>query len=131
MMTAVDKLALFHLAGDVLSKTQPAKIDLSNSPLWHRWLRPLWAVEQTLPSVFDNADIQSELIRLDRSKATSYRAILLAVLRKHLAAAKTTIEQDFYLNNDGAIYVGQHARCIDDLLSLLHDEAGKFLPQSH
>ena len=47
------------------------------------------------------------------------------LLRQHLAAAKTKIEQDFYRNNDGAIYVGQHARCIDDLLTLLHDEAGK------
>jgi len=131
MMTAVDKPALFHVAGDTLSKTQPAKIDLSNSPLWHRWLQPLWAVKQTLPAVFDNADLANELATIDRGDAPAYRAKLLAVLRQHLATAKTKIEQDFYRNNDGAIYVGQHARCIDDLLTLLHDEAGKLMPQSH
>ena len=27
---------------------------------------------------------------------------------------KIKSQQDFYSNNDGAIYVGQHARCIDD-----------------
>ena len=94
-MTAVDKLALFHLAGDVLSKTQPAKIDLSCSPLWHRWLQPLMATKQTLPAVFDNANIASELATIDCGDATSYRAKLLVVLRQHLAAAKIKIEQDF------------------------------------
>ena len=130
MMTVVDKSTSFHLMGDTLSKTQPAKIDLSDSPLWHRWLRPLWAVKQTLPAVFDNAGIANELVTIDRSDATSYRTKLLALLRQHLAAAKTKIEQDFYCDNDGAIYVGQHARCIDGLLCLLHDEAGKLMPQS-
>ena len=115
-MTAVNKPVLFHVVGDKLSKTQPAKIDLSNSPLWHRWLQPLWAVKRTLPIVFDNVDIASELASIDCGDATSYREKLLAVLRRHLAAAKTKIEQDFYRNNDGSIYVGQHARCIDDLL---------------
>ena len=89
-MKVVNKLALFHVAGDRLSKTQPAKIDLSNSPLWHRWLQPLWAVKQTLPTVFDNADIATELATFDRGDATLYRAKLLAVLRQHLATAKTT-----------------------------------------
>ena len=117
MMTAVDKPALFHLAGDTLSKTQLAKTDLSNSPLWHHWLQPLWAVKQTLPAVFNNADIAGELSALDRSDAPSYRAKLLAVLRQHLATAKKKIEEDFYRNNDGAIYIGQHARCIDALLT--------------
>ena len=121
MMTAVNKPVLFHVVGDKLSKTQPAKIDLSNSPLWHRWLQPLWAVKRTLPAVFDNVDIASEIASIDCSDATSYREKLLAVLRQHLAAAKTKIEQDFYRNNDGSIYVGQHARCIDNLLILLHN----------
>ncbi|GIR33692.1 MAG: hypothetical protein CM15mP46_6870 [Alphaproteobacteria bacterium] len=79
MMTAVDKPALFHVAGDTLSKTQPAKIDLSDSPLWHRWLQPLWAVKQTLPAVFDNADITDELATIDRGDAPVYRAKLLTV----------------------------------------------------
>ena len=131
MMTAVSQTALFYGAGDRLSKTQPAKIDFSNSPLWHRWLQPLWAVKQTLPAAFDLAKITSELAALDRGEATSYRVRLLAMLRKHLAAATTKIEQDFYSSNDGAIYVGQHARCIDGLLTLLYDEAGKLMPQSH
>ena len=103
MMKAVDKPALFHVAGDTLSKTQPVKIDLSKSPLWHRWLQPLWAVKQTLPAVFDNANIGNELAAIDRGDAPPYRAKLLAVLRQHLAAAKTKIEQDFYRINDGAI----------------------------
>jgi [protein-PII] uridylyltransferase len=131
MMITVERPALFHLAGDKLSEIQPAKIDLSNSPLWHRWLQPLWAVQQTLSAVFDNSDIANELAMMERSETPSYRAKLLAVLRQHLAVAKKKIEQNFYLNNDGAIYVGQHARCIDDLLTLLHDEAGKLMPQSH
>ncbi|MGB2289169.1 MAG: nucleotidyltransferase domain-containing protein, partial [Candidatus Puniceispirillaceae bacterium] len=130
-MTAVSQTALFYVAGDRLSKTQPAKIDFSNSPLWHRWLQPLWAVKQTLPAAFDHAKIASELAALDRGEAKSYRVKLLAVLRQHLAAATTKIEQDFYSSNDGAIYVGQHARCIDGLLTLLYDEAGKLMPQSH
>ena len=130
-MTAANRSALFHVVGDKLSKTQPAKFDLSNSPLWHRWLQPLWAVKRTLPAVFDNVDIASELASIDCGDATSYREKLLAVLRRHLAAAKTKIERDFYRNNDGSIYVGQHARCIDDLLILLHNEAVKFIPHSH
>ena len=71
-MTVVDKSTLFHVMGDTLSKTQPAKIDLSDSPLWHRWLRPLWAVEQTLPAVFNYEEIASELVVLGRSDAPSY-----------------------------------------------------------
>ena len=131
MMTSVDKPALFHLAGDKLSKIRPAKTNLPNSPLWHRWLQPLWAVQQTFSAVFDNSYIANELAMVERDEASSYRAKLLAVLRHHLADAKTKIKRDFYLNNDGAIYVGQHARCIDDLLTLLHDEASKLMPQSH
>ena len=88
MITALDKPALFHAAGDTLSKTQPPKIDLSNSPLWHRWLQPLWAVKQTKQAVFNNADIANELAAIDRSDAPSYRAKLLAVLRRHLASTK-------------------------------------------
>ena len=88
MITAVDKSALFHAAGDELPKTQPVKIDLSNSPLWHRWLQPLWAVEQTLPTVFDSAVIVGELAAFDRGKTSSYRTKLLAVLRRHLADTK-------------------------------------------
>ena len=84
-----------------------------------------------MPVVFDNVDIASELALIDCGDATSYREKLLAVLRRHLAAAKTKIEQDFYRNNDGSIYVGQHARCIDDLLILIHNEAVKLMPQSH
>ena len=91
MMTAVNKPFLFHVVGDKLSKTQPAKIDLSNSPLWHRWLQPLWAVKQTLPVVFDNADITSKLALINCSDATSSREKLLALLRQDLVAAKTNI----------------------------------------
>ena len=131
MMTAGDKSALSQVAGGKLSKTQPAKIDLLSSPLWHRWLQPTSAVKQTLPAVFDNAKIASELATINCGDKTSYRAKLLVVLRQHLADAKIKLEQDFYSNNDGAIYVGQHARCIDDLLRLLHDEAGKLIGQSH
>ena len=131
MMIIVDKPAWFYVAGNTLSKTQLVKIDLSTSPLWHRWLQPLWAVKQTLPAVFDNEDISSELASLDRDHLTSYRAKLLTILRQHLAAAKKKIEQDFNRNNDGAIYVGQHAHCIDGLLSLLYHEAVKLMPQSH
>ena len=131
MMTVVSQTALFQGDSDNLSKTQPATIDFSNSPSWHRWLQPLWAVKQTLPAVFDNAKIASELATIDCGDATSYRAKLLVVLRQHLADAKIKLEQDFYSNNDGAIYVGQHARCIDDLLRLLHDKAGKLIRQSH
>ena len=76
MMTAVNQTALFYVAGDRLSKTQPAKIDFSNSPLWHRWLQPLWAVKQTLPAAFDHAKIASELAALDRSEAKSFRVKL-------------------------------------------------------
>ena len=131
MITAVNKPALFHLAGNTLSKTQPTKIDFSNSPLWHRWLQPLWSVKQTLPAVFDNANISSELATIDCGDAALYRIKLLAVLRQHLATVEATIEQDFYHNNDGAIYVGQHARSVDDLLRLLYGEAGKLILQSH
>ena len=130
-MTAVNKPALFHIVGDKLSKTQPANIDLLNSPLWHRWLQPLWAAKQTLPSVFDNAGMASELASIGRDDFTSYRAKLLKVLRNHLNEAKTKIKKDFFRSCDGAIYVGQHARCIDDFLSLLYDEAGKLIPESY
>ena len=68
-MTTVDKPALFHLAGDTLSKTKLAKTDLSNSPLWHRWLQPLWAVKQTLPVVFDNAEAIHKLRTTKQDKA--------------------------------------------------------------
>ena len=104
-MTIVDKPSLFHVVGDRLSNTQSVKINFSNRPLWHRWLQPLWAVKRTLPVIFDNVDIASELASIDCGDAKSYREKLLAVLRQHLAAAKTKIEQDFYRNNDGSIYV--------------------------
>jgi len=116
--------------GDKLSKTQPLQIDLSDSPLWHRWLQPLWAASQFLPAPFDASQIASDMAAYDAADASGYRAELLTVLRRHLTAAKHTIEQDFLATHDGAVYVGQHARCIDALLRLLHDEACKIIPQS-
>ena len=100
-MTAVDKPALIYVAGDTLSKIQPAKIDLSNSPLRHRWLQPLWAVKQTLPAVFDNAVLANVLATINRSDTPEYRTKLLAALRQHLAAAKNKIEQVQLMNNLG------------------------------
>ena len=106
---------------NALSKIQPVKIDLSDSPLWHRWLQPLWAASQFLPAPFDASQIASDMVAYDAADTSSYRVELLAVLRHHLTAAKHTIEQDFLATHDGAVYVGQHARCIDALLRLLRD----------
>ena len=110
MITAVSQTALFYVAGDRLSKTQLIKIDFSNSPLWHRWLQPLWAVKQASPAAFDHVKIASELATLDCGEAKSYRVKLLGMLRQHLAAATTKIDQDFYSSNDCLLYTSPSPR---------------------
>jgi [protein-PII] uridylyltransferase len=117
------------MTGDTLSKAHK-QIDLSDGPLWHHWLQPLQTVKQTLPPPFDGAGVASKMAAFSGQNKTAYRAALLDSLRAELATAKASIEQQFYETNDGAIYVGQHARCIDILLDILFAEATKAVPEA-
>jgi len=112
------------------SDKDQSSIDLVHSPLWHRWLQPLLAARQILPSAFDQVPIASHMAAVETSNKAAYRAALLAVVRDQLAAAKARLQQEFYATNDGALYVGQHARCIDDLLHLLTAEAARIVPET-
>ena len=128
-MTVDDPAHCDHMTVDTLSKGQKLQNDLSNKPLWHRWLQPLQTVKQTLPAAFDRSYVIDKMAFAGDKNTVIYREALLQALRQQLAIATAKMKQDFYDNNDGAIYVGQNAQSIDILLEVIAIEAIEAVPE--
>ena len=79
-----------------MSKLQKSQTIFLDSPLWQRWLQPLQAAKETMPSSFDHVSVINKMASMKTQNIVGYRAAFLEVLRIELATAKTKIEKSFY-----------------------------------
>ena len=106
------------------SKRAPSASKKMNPAIaWHRWLQPLAGVMSSAPPPFDKAALLATINADAAAGKTDARPQLLAVLRDQLTMTKHALKQQFYAQNDGAIYVGMQAWSIDLILQILHDQA--------
>ena len=104
--------------------TKPA-LDLADTVAWHRWLQPLQGAMAGQHAPLDRSIIEAEFETYAEKCGPSNRTQLLTCLRTHLDSAKAELQQAFYDNNDGAVYVGMYAWTIDILLQMLYIETQK------
>ena len=105
-----------------IKRVQSASKEMTPAIAWHRWLQPLAGVMSSAPPPFDRAALLAAISAHAAAHKTDARAQLLAVLRDQLTITKHALEQQFYAQNDGAIYVGMQAWSIDLILQILHDQ---------